>query len=533
MNKLLVIVLFISTLVLAQSNSQLIDIGEGGVSWVSKNGQYVCGSNWPNPPFIWSETTGRIQIGNVEGESFSVSNNGIVVGRFRDSSLIVGGEPVLCAGYWVNNQWNVFEGMTGVPPLDAQSYTHVYGINSEGTKAVGMVWHPNWRVEACYWSIPDTGIGLLGQTGNFNSRANVISDDESIIAGWDGIQNGPDRRAFYWDYAPHFMGGFDPTYLVGECRGMNSDGSVIVGGSVWPFIWTQSTGMQHIVADSSLYFNGEAIGISDNGIIVGYVRFSIQNYQAFIKKPGWNDIILMEDYILDSLGITGYQGWYFPFGQGISADGNRIGLTAYPPGSGLAHALILTIDSTVPVELTSFTASIFEKSVLLNWSTATETNNSGFEVQRKSDLEDWKVIGFVSGSGTTTETRNYSYSDELFSEGSYSYRLKQIDHSGSYEYSDEIKVEISFPNEFELTQNYPNPFNPSTVIEFSLPENVGNVQLSIYNTLGEKVAELVNTNLTAGHYKYQWNAQNAATGIYTYELRTDRFVTVKKMLLLK
>ncbi len=102
------------------------------------------------------------------------------------------------------------------------------------------------------------------------------------------------------------MGGFDPTYLVGECRGMNSDGSVIVGGSVWPFIWTAATGMQHIVADSSLYFNGEAIGISDNGIIVGYIRFSVGDYRAFIKKPGWNDIVLMEDFIPDSLGITSY-----------------------------------------------------------------------------------------------------------------------------------------------------------------------------------------------------------------------------------
>ncbi len=104
---------------------------------------------------------------------------------------------------------------------------------------------------------------------------------------------------------------------------------------------------------------------------------------------------------------------------------------------------------------------------------------------------------------------------------------------GSYEYSSEVNVEVSFPNEFNLAQNYPNPFNPSTVIEFSLPENAGNVQLSIYNTLGEKVAELVNTTLTAGQYQYQWNAQNAATGMYTYELRTDKFVSVKKMLLLK
>jgi hypothetical protein len=89
------------------------------------------------------------------------------------------------------------------------------------------------------------------------------------------------------------------------------------------------------------------------------------------------------------------------------------------------------------------------------------------------------------------------------------------------------------PSVYSLEQNYPNPFNPSTVIEFSLPENVGNVQLSIYNALGEKVAELVNTALTAGKYKYQWNASNVATGMYIYELRTDKFVSVKKMLLLK
>jgi len=89
------------------------------------------------------------------------------------------------------------------------------------------------------------------------------------------------------------------------------------------------------------------------------------------------------------------------------------------------------------------------------------------------------------------------------------------------------------PDEYDLFQSYPNPFNPSTVIEFSLPEDVSNVKLSIYNSLGEMVAELVNTTLTAGNYRYQWNAQNLATGMYIYELRTDKFVSVKKMLLLK
>jgi len=89
------------------------------------------------------------------------------------------------------------------------------------------------------------------------------------------------------------------------------------------------------------------------------------------------------------------------------------------------------------------------------------------------------------------------------------------------------------PAVYALEQNYPNPFNPSTVIEFSLPEDVSNVKLSVYNALGEKVAELVNTSLTAGRYSYQWNAKNVATGMYIYEFRTDKFVSVKKMILLK
>jgi hypothetical protein len=89
------------------------------------------------------------------------------------------------------------------------------------------------------------------------------------------------------------------------------------------------------------------------------------------------------------------------------------------------------------------------------------------------------------------------------------------------------------PSEYSLKQNYPNPFNPITTIEFSLPYNVNNARLSVYNALGEKVAELVNQSLQSGLYSYQWNANNAASGIYIYELRTDNFVSTKKMLLLK
>ncbi len=89
------------------------------------------------------------------------------------------------------------------------------------------------------------------------------------------------------------------------------------------------------------------------------------------------------------------------------------------------------------------------------------------------------------------------------------------------------------PDDYSLEQNYPNPFNPSTKIDFSLMEDAENVTLTIFNALGQKVAQLVNSKLEAGKYSYIWNAVDAATGLYIYELRTESFVSVKKMVLMK
>jgi len=88
------------------------------------------------------------------------------------------------------------------------------------------------------------------------------------------------------------------------------------------------------------------------------------------------------------------------------------------------------------------------------------------------------------------------------------------------------------PNEYSLEQNYPNPFNPSTTIKFSVPQ-MSNVKLTIYNALGQKVAELVNSTLEAGSYSFNWDASNVASGLYFYELNTNNFSSVKKMMLMK
>ncbi|MDO8550160.1 MAG: choice-of-anchor B family protein [Ignavibacteria bacterium] len=177
-------------------------------------------------------------------------------------------------------------------------------------------------------------------------------------------------------------------------------------------------------------------------------------------------------------------------------------------------------DGTIPVELTSFSAQITQNRVTLNWETATEINNYGFEIERKFENEnEWKIVGLVQGSGTTTESTKYSYADNSVTQaGSYYYRLKQIDNDGTFNFSNEIKVNFIQPEDFVLRQNYPNPFNPSTTIEFVVGQ-ASFVKLEVYNSLGEKVADLLNENKEQGSYKINFSA-NLPSGIYIAKLET-------------
>jgi plastocyanin len=186
----------------------------------------------------------------------------------------------------------------------------------------------------------------------------------------------------------------------------------------------------------------------------------------------------------------------------------------------------------VPVELSSFTAVVNSNSVTLNWKTATETNNRGFEVQRKTSNTEWADISFVNGSGTSTQPHEYSYSDNNLQSTKYYYRLKQVDFNGSYEYSNVIEAEVNSPIKFDLAQNYPNPFNPTTKINYSVPSN-GNVKLTVYNVLGQEIAVLVNGFMKLGNYTVDFNASNLNSGLYFYKLESNGSSLVKKMMLVK
>ncbi|MEJ5261919.1 MAG: T9SS type A sorting domain-containing protein, partial [Ignavibacterium sp.] len=173
-------------------------------------------------------------------------------------------------------------------------------------------------------------------------------------------------------------------------------------------------------------------------------------------------------------------------------------------------------NSIIPVELSSFVANVSGNDVKLSWKTATETNNSGFEIQRSSGGE-FKSIDFVAGHGTTTTPQTYSYSDKNLRAGRYSYRLKQIDLDGKFEYSTVVEVEVLGPKEFSLAQNYPNPFNPSTTINFSLASD-SKVTLKLFNILGQELMTVLNSNLSAGNHKINFDGSSLNSGVYIYRL---------------
>ena len=159
-------------------------------------------------------------------------------------------------------------------------------------------------------------------------------------------------------------------------------------------------------------------------------------------------------------------------------------------------------------------------------------------IQRKKiEKNNWEDIGFVSGSGTTAEEKNYIFNDNNPGNGKFLYRLKQIDYNGSFSYSYILEADLFSEPGFALEQNYPNPFNPVTRIKYTVPSDgtsiIKLVQLKVYNTLGEEVAELVNGFEESGYYSIQFDGSNFPSGMYIYKIQAGDFSDIKKMLLLK
>jgi len=295
----------------------------------------------------------------------------------------------------------------------------------------------------------------------------------------------------------------------------------------------------HPVYQNGYYF-------SQNGSLweVGFQAKQTQTNTVFFTMPIEIKITFTSgsDTLIKVMNDVNNQMYYFTFSQQPSA------IQFDPNNQIVLKSATLQQIAPVPVELTSFNASANGNIVILKWTSSTELNNKGFEVERKYINDDyssffWERISFVDGIGTSTHAKEYSYVDVIPKFGKYLYRLKQVDFNGNETYSQEISVEAGMkPENFVLEQNYPNPFNPITFIKFSLPQ-ASNINLSVYNSLGELVNVLAYGEYEAGVYERVLSAKGGSasgrdasglsSGIYFYILRADDVVLKQKMVLMK
>jgi PKD repeat protein/predicted small secreted protein len=429
------------------------------------------------------------------------------------------------------------------------------------------------------WTYTENGsytVKLTASDGT-DTDTEIKQDYISVNSGifvWEGIANGPNYSgAYIRDYLqsegfdvvyssapslPSSLQGYDAAFLSYGNYGSNNtvledvDASVIIdylqsggkvyleGGDALGYDQSSNTTLLNLfgLASASDGSSGNH-PVTDlqgqTGALTEDMHFtgSTQPNTSWIDlyTPNSNGVLAFVQTGVGNVGVQG-TGTYnqktfcFSYALGYLTDG-----TSPTTKADLINQILEYFDVQIPVEFTSLTADVVKDAIQLKWTTATETNNRGFEVQR-SQKSDWKSVGFVAGFGTTTEPKSYSFIDKNVNEGTYSYRLKQIDFDGAYEYSSIVEVEISTPAKFALEQNYPNPFNPTTKIKYSVAED-GLVKLTVYNTLGQRVADLVNKEVKAGNYEVDFNASNLSSGVYYYKIETNGFVNTKKMILLR
>jgi len=400
------------------------------------------------------------------------------------------------------------------------------------------------------------GSGLIGQGGWTISGTSVVNPVTVVdnlasglsYTGYAGSQVGLSvpiantGQDVYTSYTPQTSGSVYLSFLA-NFSDVKATGDYFIAFSS-STAQTNYVGRLHVKSTTGGYFVGVKKSNETNATY-GTTVLSLNVTYLFVMKYTFNsgtttddilNIFVFADPVLPSSEpltpeIANYN-------DAAKTDATDMGNVTLRQGSATV-APTLVIDgirvattwsnSPLPVELTSFTAKTTKAGVMLNWTTATEVNNFGFDVESKlASAKEWKKVGFVEGHGNSNSPKEYSFFDNS---GATSYRLKQVDFNGNFEYSDVVTVS-SVITKTELYQNSPNPFNPSTKISFSLAET-GKVNVSVYNVIGQKVADLVNQTMESGVHNVDFNASNLPSGLYIYRLETPNYSKTMKMMLLK
>ncbi len=434
---------------------------------------------------------------------------------------------------------------------NSSEISHSYAIGSvsgNGADIGGLTGYNNATISYCYSSCTvnstdDYTGGLVGNNEEIISNSYAtgnVTTTEDYAGGLVGSNDGTISKSYATGNVT--TSGNDAGGLVGFNMGTSvsncySRGSVSGGYEVGGLIGGNYADV------SNSYSTGSVSGTGDVGGLIGY-----NNSKSTINNSFWDKETSGQSTSAGGTDKTTSQmkakatftdaGWDF---VGETANGSN-DYWNIDGSKNDGYPILYGIDGTLPVTLSSFSANVFRSSVELNWQTATEVNNYGFRVERKKEKvqTSWENIGFVEGHGNSNSPKEYSFTDENSPSGSIQYRLKQIDIDGNFEYSEIVEVEIGAPVKFELLQNYPNPFNPTTTIKYKVPKIekdgriVGQrVKIIIYNALVSEIATLVDEIKAPGNYSVRFDASGLSSGIYFYALRTDNFIRMKKMILMK
>jgi len=461
-----------------------------------------------------------------QGGSVSLSSDG--------NTAIIGGGGTDIAWVWTRSGgvWRqqgsklvgtgaVSGSLGDVVSLSSDGNTAIVGASGDnnmnvGTyEAVGAVWM--WTRSGGVWTQQGSKLVGTGAVGGANqgSSASLSSDGNTAIVGGSG-DNSYKGAAWVWTRS----GG------VWTQQGSKLVGTGAVGGSV---------------------YQGGSVSLSSDGnkAIVGGDGDSPWGAAWVWTRSGgvWTQ---QGSKLVGTGGDDGNNsGVYQGASVSLSSDGNTA-IVGGPNANSLTGAawIYVTPNAPLPVELSSFIATSKLSTAELQWKTVTEVNNTGFDIERRDPYptlplagggqgKGWTKIGSVAGAGTSNAPHNYSYTDNVGSAGTYSYRLKQIDHDGAFVYSQAVQVTIAVAKVLALSQNYPEPFNPSTTIQFTVP-NDGRATLKVYNAIGQEVATLFNDDAAAGViHQVQFNGSNLASGMYFSRLEFGGKMQMKKMLLLK
>lgn len=401
-------------------------------------------------------------------------------------------------GFTYNSGANL-SGATVLQYSGTDSYSHT-GLNTNAT-----YYYKIWSYDGSNYS---SGV-------EFNATTYTRLVINEILADPDGDANGDGTMDTYDDEFVELIN--------------TTNTSLDISG--WKLY--DGTGIQHTFEQNTQLPSEESIVIFGGGTPTNIPGLT-QVTGSLGLNNGGDDIIIKDDngatitsYTYGTLADNAQSIAREPDLRGNFVKHNSINSRDFSPGRDN------TDNSALPVELSSFYVKSNSKAVSLVWQTETEVNNYGFEIERKHSNNTWNNIGFVKGKGNSNSTNKYKFVDEEVSPGkSYYYRLKQIDTDGKFVYSSTIDVTVESPTKFALKQNYPNPFNPETTIKFSLPE-AAQVSLTVYNSIGEEVAELVNGKIEAGIHNINFNAEKLKSGIYIYRIHSEKFQAARKMLLLK